>query len=174
MTDRITPASLEEFDSRNEAPLNATAAATDMSCARPTDRRRTQAAATSRARLNVKDRPTTRSGLAKWERKRYAATAVSAFEYCERSAAQLRTLVAIAATILRAPPLTADERRSQKTMLELLLETAEGYQQMAEEDRTLFEVLVLDARGIAATEMSAAEAIRLLGAKGKQAARAGA
>jgi hypothetical protein len=59
-------------------------------------------------------------------------------------------------------------------MLELLLETAEGYQQMAEEDRTLFEVLVLEARGIEATEMSAAEAIRLLGAKGKQAARAAA
>jgi hypothetical protein len=35
-------------------------------------------------------------------------------------------------------------------------------------------VLVLVARGIEATEMSAAEAIRLLGAKGKQAARAAA
>jgi hypothetical protein len=173
MTDRITPASLEELVSRNEAPLTA-AAAPDMSCARHTSRRGDRAAITSRARLTVKDRPTTRSGLAKWERKRYAATATSAFEYCERSVAQLRTLVAIAATILRAPPLTADERRSQKTMLELLLKTAEGYQQMAEEDRTLFEVLVLEARGIEATEMSAAEAIRLLGAKGKQAARAAA
>jgi hypothetical protein len=172
MTDRMTPASLEEFVSRDETPHNAAAVAPDMPCTRHVNRRRARAAVTSRARANATDRPATRSGAAKWERKRYAAAATSAFEYCERSVAQLRTVVAIAATILRAPPLTADDRRSQRTMLELLLDTAEGYQHMAEEDRTLFEVLVLDARGIEATEMTATEAIRLLNAKGKQAEHA--
>jgi hypothetical protein len=175
MPDRIKPASFDAFMSRNKAPgnsdTNTDTVATETARARHARRRRGRSASASSVRLNERNRPATRRGAAKGERKRYMAAATSAFEYCERSVKQLRTIVAIAATILRTPPLTADERRSQRTMLELLLDTAEGYQQMAEGDRALFEVLVLDARNIEATEMSVAEAVKLLRSKGKQAAR---
>ena len=97
------------------------------------------------------------------ESENYAAAALSAFEYCSQTVDQFRTLVAIAATILRAPPTSHDARVSRQTMLQLLLDTAEHYQRGAENDRALFEVLVLDARNIHGTDMRADEALKLLG-----------
>jgi hypothetical protein len=101
----------------------------------------------------------------------YTAAARSAFEYCSQTVDQFRTLVAIAATVLRAPPAGDDERVSRQTMLQLLLDTAEHYQRGAEDDRALFEVLVLDARNIHGTGMGAGEALQLLGERRTQAAR---
>jgi hypothetical protein len=111
------------------------------------------------------------AGLARHGNAGDPAAALSAFEYCNQTVNQFRTLVAIAATILRAPPAAADERRSQQTMLALLLETATGYQRAAEDDRALFEVLVLDARHIHGTGMRAHEALELLSARRRQSAR---
>jgi hypothetical protein len=105
------------------------------------------------------------------EAEHYAAAALSAFEYCSQTVDQFRTLVAIAATILRAPPTSHDARVSRQTMLQLLLDTAEHYQRGAENDRALFEVLVLDARNIHGTDMRADEALKLLGERRTQAAR---
>ncbi|CAB3769285.1 hypothetical protein [Paraburkholderia solisilvae] len=111
------------------------------------------------------------AGLARHENAGYPAAALSAFEYCNQTVNQFRTLVAIAATILRASPVAADARRSQQTMLALLLETATGYQRAAEDDRALFEVLVLDARHIRGTRMRANEALELLSTRRRQSAR---
>lgn len=55
--------------------------------------------------------------------------------------------------------------------MQLLLDTAEHYRRSAEDDRALFEVLVLDARNIHATDMSAGEALKLLGERRTQSAR---
>jgi hypothetical protein len=101
----------------------------------------------------------------------YAAAALSAFEYCNQTVDQFRTLVAIAATILRTPPASNHERVSRQTMMKLLLDTAEHYQRRAEDDRALFEVLVLDARNIHGTEMGAGEALKVLGERRTQSAR---
>ncbi|MDQ7981798.1 hypothetical protein QYH69_31755 [Paraburkholderia sp. SARCC-3016] len=75
------------------------------------------------------------------------------------------------ATILRAPPASKDERVGHQTLMQLLLDTAEHYRRSAEDDRALFEVLVLDARNIHATDMSAGEALKLLGERRTQSAR---
>ncbi|HEY4351763.1 MAG TPA: hypothetical protein VGN31_11080 [Paraburkholderia sp.] len=111
-------------------------------------------------------RPSTRRAPAD-----YAAAALSAFEYCNQTVDQFRTLVAVAATILRAPPANNHERVSRQTMLKLLLDTAEHYKRSAEDDRALFEVLVLDARNIHGTLMGAGEALKLLGERRTQSAR---
>jgi hypothetical protein len=105
------------------------------------------------------------------EPENYTAAALSAFQYCDQTVHQFRTLVAIAATILRAPPATEHERLSQQTMMQLLLDTVEHYQRGAEDDRALFEVLVLDARNLHGTQMRAGEALKLLGARRTQSAR---
>jgi hypothetical protein len=101
----------------------------------------------------------------------YAAAALSAFEYCNQTVNQFRTLAAVAATLLRAAPANNGERNSQQAMMQLLLDTAEHYQRGAEDDRALFEVLVLDARDIHGTRMTADEALKLLGERRMQSAR---
>ena len=100
----------------------------------------------------------------------YIAAALSALEYSNQSVNQYRTLVAIAATMLRPPP-TANERHNPQVLMKLMLETVQEYQRTAEADRALFEVLVLDARNLHRTDMRAAEAIRLLNARRRQSAR---
>jgi hypothetical protein len=109
--------------------------------------------------------------LSEREHASYAAAALSAFEYCDQTVNQFRTLVSLAATILRAPPASNEARVSQQTLLQLLLDTVEHYQRGAEDDRALFEVLVLDARNLHSTRMSAGEALKLLGERRMQSAR---
>ncbi|GAB7526479.1 hypothetical protein [Paraburkholderia sp. 2C] len=124
----------------------------------------------ARAASRRKPRRTARA-LAEREHSSYPAAALSAFEYCDQTVNQFRTLVSIAATILRAPPASNEARLSQQTMLQLLLDTAEHYQRGAEDDRALFEVLVLDARNLHSTRMSAGEALKLLAERRTQSAR---
>lgn len=56
----------------------------------------------------------------------YEKLALSAHDLCERQVDQLRRLVLLATSLCRGPSMTRDERQSQKALLELLVETAEG------------------------------------------------
>jgi hypothetical protein len=47
-------------------------------------------------------------------------------------------------------------------MLELLVDTAEQYQQDLENDRELFQVIALDAKGVSQSRLTASHATRLL------------
>jgi hypothetical protein len=111
------------------------------------------------------------AGLARHGNAGDPAAALSAFEYCNQTVNQFRTLAAVAATLLRAAPANNGERNNQQAMMQLLLDTAEHYQRGAEDDRALFEVLVLDARDIHGTRMTADEALKLLGERRMQSAR---
>lgn len=75
---------------------------------------------------------------------------------------KLDTLITLAASICRNPAITSDERHRQRTMLELLVHTGEQYQQEPACDRELFQVIALDAKGIAHNRITASQAARLL------------
>ncbi|HYS64702.1 MAG TPA: hypothetical protein VEN30_12955 [Paraburkholderia sp.] len=92
----------------------------------------------------------------------YEKLALSAFDLCDRQMSKLETLITLAATICRNPAITSDERRRQQTMLELLVQTGEQYQQELACDRELFQVIALDAKGVAHTRITASQAARLL------------
>jgi hypothetical protein len=92
----------------------------------------------------------------------YEKLALSAFDFCDRQLSQLNTLITLASSICRNPPITNDERRRRQTMLELLVDTAEQYQQDLENDRELFQVIALDAKGVSQTRLTASHATRLL------------
>jgi hypothetical protein len=49
-------------------------------------------------------------------------------ELCERQGSQLAKLVALAASMLRIPSLTADQRDGQRNLSELFVDTAEDHQ----------------------------------------------
>jgi hypothetical protein len=88
--------------------------------------------------------------------------ALQAFDLCNRQLSQLETLVTFAATICRNPAITIEERRHQQTLLELLVHTGEQYQQELTCDRELFQVIALDAKGVAQSRITASRATRLL------------
>ena len=92
----------------------------------------------------------------------YEKLALSTFDLCNRQLSQLNTLVTLASSICRNPALTSEERRRQQTMLELLVDTAEQYQQELECDRELYQVIALDAKGIPQSRITASRAARLL------------
>ncbi|WP_341317929.1 hypothetical protein WN982_22645 [Paraburkholderia sp. IMGN_8] len=92
----------------------------------------------------------------------YEKLALSAFGLCDRQLSQLDTLVTLAASICRNPAVTLEERRRQQTLLELLVDTAEQYQQELVCDRELFQVIALDAKGIPQSRITANRAARLL------------
>jgi hypothetical protein len=75
---------------------------------------------------------------------------------------KLDSLITLASTICRNPAVTIDERRRQQTMLELLISTGEQYQQELACDRELFQVIALDAKGVAKKRITASRAARLL------------
>jgi hypothetical protein len=54
--------------------------------------------------------------------------------------------VTLAASIVRNPAVTREERHRQRRLLELLLDTGEDYQREVEIDRELYQVIALDAR----------------------------
>jgi hypothetical protein len=92
----------------------------------------------------------------------YEKLALTTFDLCNRQLSQLNTLVTLASSICRNPALTSEERRRQQTMLELLVDTAEQYQQELECDRELYQVIALDAKGIPQSRITASRAARLL------------
>lgn len=92
----------------------------------------------------------------------YEKLALSAFDLCDRQMSKLDTLITLAASICRNPAITSDERHRQRTMLELLVHTAEQYQQELGCDRELFQVIALDAKGVAHNRITASQAARLL------------
>jgi hypothetical protein len=92
----------------------------------------------------------------------YEKLALSAFELCDRQMSKLDTLISLAASLCRSPAITNDERHRQRTMLELLVQTGEQYQQELACDRELFQVIALDAKGVARSRITANQAARLL------------
>ncbi|MFM0625729.1 hypothetical protein [Paraburkholderia xenovorans] len=98
----------------------------------------------------------------------YEKLAMSAFGSCERQLTQLNRLATLATSIYRNPALTNHERRSRQVLLELLVETCEEYEREVECDRELYQVIALDARGIAHRRITASAAAKLLAEAGKQ------
>lgn len=92
----------------------------------------------------------------------YEKLALSAFNFCDRQLSRLDTLITLAASICRNPAITIEERQNQRTLLELLVSTGEGYRQEVECDRELFQVIALDAKGVPRSRITASHAERLL------------
>jgi len=92
----------------------------------------------------------------------YEKLALSAFDLCDRHLAQLDTLITLASSICRNPSITLEERRRRPTLLELLVDTAEQYQQELECDRELYKVIALDAKGVPQSRITARQAANLL------------
>ncbi|MFM0739920.1 hypothetical protein PQQ51_21990 [Paraburkholderia xenovorans] len=92
----------------------------------------------------------------------YEKLALSAFDLCDRQVSQLDTLITLASSIVRNPALTRDERKRHQTLLELLVDTADQYQQELECDRELFQVIALDAKGVPRSRITAQHAANLL------------
>ncbi|KAE8757038.1 hypothetical protein FSO04_26140 [Paraburkholderia madseniana] len=92
----------------------------------------------------------------------YEKLALSAFDLCDRHLAQLDTLITLASSICRNPSITLEERRRRQTLLELLVDTAEQYQQELECDRELYKVIALDAKGVPQSRITARHAANLL------------
>ncbi|NPT36051.1 hypothetical protein [Paraburkholderia xenovorans] len=107
----------------------------------------------------VKNQPASRPPV---DALQYEKLALSAFDLCDRQLGQLDTLITLASSIVRNPAITHDERKRRQTLLELLVDTAEQYQQDLEYDRELFQVIALDAKGVARSRLTAQHATNLL------------
>jgi hypothetical protein len=107
----------------------------------------------------VKNQPASRPPV---DALQYEKLALSAFDLCDRQLGHLDTLITLASSICRNPATTHDDRKRRQTLLELLLETAEQYQQELEYDRELFQVIALDAKGIPRSRITARHAATLL------------
>ncbi|MFM0069913.1 hypothetical protein PQQ86_01920 [Paraburkholderia sediminicola] len=92
----------------------------------------------------------------------YEKLALSAFDLCNRQLDQLKRLVTLAASIRRTPCMTREERQSQQALLELLVETGEGYEREIECDRELYQVIALDAKDVPHSRITAKRAASLL------------
>ena len=108
---------------------------------------------------SVKNQPASRPPV---DALQYEKLALSAFDLCDRQLSQLDTLITLASSIVRNPAFTHDERRRRQTLLELLVDTAEQYQQDLECDRELFQMIALDAKGIPRSRLTAQQAANLL------------
>lgn len=75
---------------------------------------------------------------------------------------KLDTLVTLASTICRNPAVTSEERHRLQTTLELIASTGEQYRRELACDRELFQVIALDAKGVASKRITASRAARLL------------
>jgi len=92
----------------------------------------------------------------------YEKLALSAFHLCDRQMSKLSTLVTLASTICRNPAVTSEERDQLRATLALLASTGEQYRQELACDRELFQVIALDAKGVASKRITASRAARLL------------
>ncbi|MEZ0600877.1 hypothetical protein ACAX43_01775 [Paraburkholderia sp. IW21] len=108
---------------------------------------------------SIKNQPDSRPPV---DALQYEKLALSAFHLSDRHLDQLDTLITLASSICRNPAITSDERRRRQTLLELLLEKMEQYQQELECDRELYQVIALDAKGVAQTRITARQAANLL------------
>jgi hypothetical protein len=117
---------------------------------------------------SVKNQPASRPAV---DALQYEKLALSAFDLCDRQVSQLETLITLASSICKNRAITRDERRQRQTLLELLLDTAEQYQQELECERELFQVIALDAKGVPQSRITARHAAKLL-AEASQRARA--
>jgi len=117
---------------------------------------------------SVKNQPASRPPV---DALQYEKLALSAFDLCNRQLDQLDTLITLASSIVRNPSLTRDERKRHQTLLELLVDTADQYQQELECDRELFQVIALDAKGVPRSRLTAQHAANLL-AEASQRAKA--
>lgn len=70
----------------------------------------------------------------------YEKLALVAFRMCDQHSEQLNKIVTLVASKYRNPSVTSDERRRQRTLMGLLVDTAEDYQHHNGPDRELFEV----------------------------------
>ncbi|MFM0740717.1 hypothetical protein PQQ51_26030 [Paraburkholderia xenovorans] len=111
------------------------------------------------SKITKKQQPATRPPV---DALQYEKLALSAHNLCDRQLDQLRRLATLAASIRRSPSLTRAERQSQKALLELLVETAEGYEQEVECDRELYQVIALNAKGVPHSRITARCAAKLL------------
>jgi hypothetical protein len=116
----------------------------------------------------VKNQPASRPPV---DALQYEKLALSAFDLCDRQVNQLDTLITLASSIVRNPAFTHDERKRRQTLLELLVDTAEQYQQELECDRELFQVIALDAKGVPRSRITSQQATSLL-AEASQIAKA--
>ncbi|MFB9125365.1 hypothetical protein E2553_08380 [Paraburkholderia dipogonis] len=117
---------------------------------------------------SVKNQPASRPPV---DALQYEKLALSAFDLCDRQVSHLETLITLASSIVRNPAITHEERKRHRTLLELLVDTAEQYQQELESDRELFQVIALDAKGIPRSRITAQHATNLL-AEASQRAKA--
>lgn len=108
---------------------------------------------------SIKNQPDSRPPV---DALQYEKLALSAFHLSDRHLDQLDTLITLASSICRNPAITSDERRRRQTLLDLLLEKMEQYQQELECDRELYQVIALDAKGVAQTRITARQAANLL------------
>ncbi|MFL9896449.1 hypothetical protein [Paraburkholderia sp. RL17-381-BIF-C] len=92
----------------------------------------------------------------------YEKLALSAFGLVERQLGQLDKLVTLAASIVRNPAITREERHRQRRLLEVLVDTVEDYQREVENDRELYQVIALDAKSIPQSRITARHATDLL------------
>ncbi|MFM0501120.1 hypothetical protein [Paraburkholderia caffeinilytica] len=120
---------------------------------------------------SIKKQPASRPPI---DALQYEKLALSAFRSCERQITQLNRLATLATSIYRNPALASHERRSQQVLLELLVETCEEYEREVECDRELYQVIALDARGIAQRRITASAAAKLLAEAEQEAAKMGA
>jgi hypothetical protein len=92
----------------------------------------------------------------------YEKLALSAFGLVEQQLSLLDKLVTLMASIVRSPAVTREERHHQRKLMELLLDTVEDYQQEVGNDRELYQVIALDAKGIPQVRITARHAADLL------------
>jgi hypothetical protein len=116
----------------------------------------------------VKNQPASRPPV---DALQYEKLALSAFDLCDRQVGQLDTLITLVSSIVRYPAITHDERKRHRTLLELLVDTAEQYQQQLECDRELFQIIALDAKGVPRSRITVQHATNLL-AEASQKAKA--
>lgn len=95
---------------------------------------------------SIKNQPDSRPPV---DALQYEKPALSAFRLSDRHLDQLDTLITLSSSICRNPSIKIDERRRRQTLLELLVDTMEQYQQELECDRELYQVIALDAKGVA-------------------------
>ncbi|OAJ58488.1 hypothetical protein A6V36_06085 [Paraburkholderia ginsengiterrae] len=92
----------------------------------------------------------------------YEKLALSAFGLIERQIDRLEKLTTLASSIYRNPAITREERSHHRSLLGLLIETAEDYQREIEIDRDLYQIIALDAKGIPQSRITARHAADLL------------
>lgn len=92
----------------------------------------------------------------------YEKLAVSAFHFCEQQLNQFDTLLDLATSLAHGPTAPGNEQQHQHALIALLVDTAKRYRQDLEHDRHLYQVIALDAKGIAHRCITARHAANLL------------